>query len=129
MGAERRKLLRKNFSYYMRVMNERTGDLVGQIGDISSGGFKLESSKPIPLGETFSLRIDQTGEISHKSFITFTGRARWCQKDPYDPTIYNVGFQIVEMTPADYDIFVTMFNTYGIQKKIHHKTNSEYIWG
>lgn len=129
MGAERRKLDRKNFSYYMRVMNESTGDLVGQLGDISSGGFKLESSKPIPLGEVFFLRIDQTGEISQKSFITFKARTRWCQKDPYDPTIFNVGFQIVEMTPADYDIFVTMFNTYGVQQKIHHKTNTEYIWG
>ena len=129
MGAERRKLLRKNFSYYMRVMNERTGDLVGQLGDISSGGFKLESSKPIALGEIFYLRIDQTGEISKKSYITFKARPRWCQKDPYDPTIYNVGFQIVEMTPGDYDIFVTMFNTYGVQQKTNHKTNSEYIWG
>lgn len=129
MGAEKRKLIRKNFSYYMRVMNESTGDLVGQLGDISSGGFKLESSKPIPLGEVFYLRIDQTGEISHKSYITFKARTRWCQKDPYDPTIYNVGFQIVEMTPADFDIFVTMFNTYGVQQKAHHKTNSEYIWG
>lgn len=129
MGAERRQIVRKNFSYYMRVMNETNGDLVGQLADISSGGFKLESNKLIAPGENFFLRIDQTGEISNKSFITFRARARWCQKDPYDPTVYNVGFQIVEMSPADFDIFVTMFNTYGVQKKIHHKTNSEYIWG
>lgn len=129
MGAERRKIARKNFSYYMRVMNEHTGELLGQLSDISSGGFKLESNKPIGLGENFVLRIDQTGEISSKGFITFAARARWCQKDPYDPTVYNVGFQITEMTPADFDIFVTMFNTYGVQKKIHHKTNTEYMWG
>lgn len=129
MANEKRKLERKNFTYYMRVMNESTGDLIGQLGDISSGGFKLESAKPIPLGEVFFLRIDQTGEISQKSYITFKARTRWCQKDPYDPTIYNVGFQIVEMTPGDFDIFVKMFNTYGAQQKTHHKTNSEYIWG
>lgn len=129
MGSERRKLTRKNFSYYMRVMNEHTGDLIGQLSDISSGGFKLESAKPIAVGESFDLRIDQTGEISSKSYITFSARTRWCQKDPYDPTIYNVGFQITNMTPGDYDIFVTMFNTYGVQQKIHHKTNTDYIWG
>jgi c-di-GMP-binding flagellar brake protein YcgR len=129
MTKDKRKLERKNFSYYMRVMNEATGDLVGQLADISSGGFKMESSKPLTLGEEYRLRIDQTGEISHKGYITFTARTRWCQKDPYDPTVYNVGFQILEMTPADFDIFVTMFNSYGIQKKIHHKTNTEYIWG
>ncbi|HRJ75864.1 MAG TPA: PilZ domain-containing protein [Anaerolineales bacterium] len=129
MPTDKRKLTRKNFSYYMRVMNERTGVLVGQLGDISSGGFRLESDKPIAVGETFDLRIDQTGEISPKGYITFSARTRWCQKDPYDPTIYNVGFQIIDMTPADYDIFVQMFNTYGVQKQIHHKTNTEYIWG
>jgi hypothetical protein len=129
MANNKRKLERKNFSYYMRVMNERTGDLLGQLGDISSGGFRLESDKAIAVGEAFDLRIDQTGEISPKGYITFSARTRWCQKDPYDPTIYNVGFQIIDMTPADYDIFVQMFNTYGVQKKLHHKTTSEYIWG
>jgi len=129
MPTNKRKLMRKNFSYYMRVMNEHTGALMGQLGDISSGGFRLESDKPIAVGEVFDLRIDQTGEISPKGYIIFSARTRWCQKDPYDPTIYNVGFQIIDMTPADYDIFVQMFNTYGVQKQIHHKTNTEYIWG
>jgi hypothetical protein len=129
MSTKKRKLTRKNFSYYMRVMNERTGDLLGQLGDISSGGFRLESDKAIAVGETFDLRIDQTGEIAPKGYITFTARTRWCQKDPYDPTIYNVGFQIIDMTPADYDIFVQMFNAYGVQKQLHHKTNTDYIWG
>ncbi|KXK10720.1 MAG: PilZ domain protein [Chloroflexi bacterium OLB14] len=78
----------------MRVMNERTGDLMGQLGDISSGGFRLESDKPIAVGELFDLRIDHTGEISAKSYITFSARTRWCRKDPYDPTIYNVGFKL-----------------------------------
>lgn len=129
MSAERRKLSRKNFSYYMRVLDERTGNLIGQLSDISTGGFKLESTQPLQVGTTYQLRIDQTGEISAKSYITFAARIRWCQRDPYDPTIYNVGFQLLDMTPADYDIFVQMFNAYGIKKQTHHKTNSDYIWG
>lgn len=129
MGAEKRKLTRKNFSYYMRVMNEHNGDLVGQLADISSGGFRLESTKSLTVGENFDLRIDQTGEISSKSYITFSARTRWCQKDPYDPTIYNVGFQITRMTPGDFNIFVQLFNAYGVEQKIHRKTNTDYIWG
>lgn len=129
MAQEKRKLSRRNFSYYMRVLDERTGDLIGQIADISTGGFKLESSQRLPVGVAYRLRIDQIGDISPKSHITFDARTRWCQRDPYDPTIYNVGFQIVEMTPADYDIFVRMFNAYGVQQRAHHKSNSDYIWG
>lgn len=127
--SDNRKLERRNFTYYMRVMDEASGTLVGQILDISTGGFKLESSKPLPVGTVFSLRIDQTGQISPKSFIAFTARSRWCQRDPFDPTIYNVGFQLMNMTPSDYDVFVKMFNAYGAQRQAHHRSNSDYIWG
>lgn len=129
MASEKRKLPRRNFSYYMRVLKKDSGELIGQITDISTGGFKLESSKPLSINIDMELCIDQVNQISHKSFITFTARARWCDRDPYDPTIYNVGFQLLDMTPADYDIFVKMFNAYGEQKQSHHKTNSDYIWG
>lgn len=128
-NKSKRKLPRRNFSYYMRVLDKRTGDLVGQISDISTGGFKLESNTPVAVGLTLELCIDQMSQISEKSFIVFSARTRWCERDPYDPTIYNVGFQLLDMTPADYDIFVKMFNSYGEQKNAHHKTNSDYIWG
>lgn len=129
MASEKRKLQRRNFSYYMRVLNKDTGELIGQITDISTGGFKLESSKPLPKNVNMELCIDQVNQISAKSFIVFSACTRWCDRDPYDPTIYNVGFQLVDMTPADYDVFVKMFNSYGEQKRSHHKSNSDYIWG
>ncbi len=112
MGAERRKLSRENFSYYMRVMDGATGKLVGHISDISSGGFKLDSKDPVPLNKDFQLRIDHTGEISSKNYLILIGRAMWCQMDVLAPGMYNVGFKIVNITPGDYDIFLKMFNTY-----------------
>ena len=129
MANEKRKLPRRNFSYYMRVLKKDTGELIGQIIDISTGGFKLESSKPLPSNVQMELCIDQVNQISPRSYIVFSARTRWCDRDPYDPTIYNVGFQLVDMTPADYDVFVKMFNIYGEKKQAHHKTNTDYIWG
>ena len=115
MVIDRRQLSRRNFSYYMRVMDESTGKLVGHFSDISTGGFKLDSSRTVSINTNYRLRIDQTGEISNKSYITFTARARWCNVDAFDPNMYNVGFQIINMNPGDYDIFVKMFSTYGVQ--------------
>lgn len=129
MANNKRKLPRRNFSYYMRVLDKNTGELIGQISDISTGGFKLESSSPVAVGLAMELCIDQMSQLSERSFIVFSARTRWCERDPYDPTIYNVGFQLLDMTPADYDVFVKMFNAYGEQKQSHHKTNSDYIWG
>ncbi|HNM36884.1 MAG TPA: PilZ domain-containing protein, partial [Anaerolineales bacterium] len=59
MANEKRKLPRRNFSYYMRVLKKDTGELIGQIIDISTGGFKLESSKPLPSNVQMELCIDQ----------------------------------------------------------------------
>jgi hypothetical protein len=115
MVTERRQLSRRNFSYYMRVTDETTGMMIGHFSDISTGGFKLDSSKPVPINTDYRLRIDQTGEISNKSYITFKARARWCSIDVFDPNLYNVGFQIIEMNPGDYDVFVKMFSTYGVK--------------
>lgn len=129
MANNKRKLPRRNFSYYMRVLDKNTGELIGQISDVSTGGFKLESSSPVAVGLTMELCIDQMSQISERSFIVFSARTRWCERDPYDPTIHNVGFQLLDMTPADYDVFVKMFNAYGEQKQSHHKSNSDYIWG
>ena len=129
MVTDRRKLLRRNLSYYMRVLDEVSGKLIGHLSDISTGGFKLDCSRPVPLKKDFRLRIDQTNEISNKSYMSFSARAMWCQVDQIDPNTYNVGFQIVDMTPADYDIFIKMFNTYGKKNTPHHKSNSDYLFG
>jgi len=40
---ERRKRDRRDFSYYMRVMNENTGELVGHLADISISGFNWKA--------------------------------------------------------------------------------------
>jgi hypothetical protein len=128
VAEDKRKLQRRNFTYYMRVLDKMTGKLIGQISDISTGGFKIESAHPLPVGIELNLYIDQMNEISDKSYLAFTARTRWCQIDPYDPTVYNVGFQLVNMTPADYNIFVKMFNTYGSQKGAHQRSNSDYSW-
>ncbi len=123
MVSERRKLSRRNFSYYMRVMDDATGKLIGHLSDISTNGFKLDCQKPIPLKVDFRLRIDQTDQISTKSYMSFSARAVWCQLDQFDPNTYNVGFQIVNMTPSDYDIFLKMFNTYGMHKNSGQENN------
>jgi hypothetical protein len=113
MAVERRKLSRRNFSYYMRVLD----------------GFKLDCERPVPLNVDFRLRIDLTSEISNRSYISFTARAMWSQADQHNHNTYNVGFRIVNMPSADYDVFIKMFNTYGVKSVPHHKSNSNYLWG
>lgn len=116
MVAERRNLSRRTFSYYMRVMNEMTGEPVGHLADISTTGFKLDCKKPLPPNTNLKMRIEQMGGITNKSFMVFVARSKWCKRDEYDVSKYNVGFQLVNISQSDYDVFVKMFNTYGVQR-------------
>jgi len=129
MGAERRALDRRNFTHYMPVIDNQTGKLLGHLSDISTGGFKLDCSKPLTPKTDYQLRIDLTEEVSDKPFMVFAARVMWCKVDHIDPSVYNAGFKIENMTPSDYGVFIQMFNSYGTQKNPHRKTNSDYIWG
>jgi hypothetical protein len=124
--GEKRQLTRREFSLYMSVIDEGSGKTLGTLSDISTGGFKLESRTAIPLNVNLRLRIDHTHEISTKKYIAFTARARWCQRDQIDRFSYNIGFQIVDMTPSDYDIFVQMFNSYGTSRG--SEGHQDYFW-
>jgi c-di-GMP-binding flagellar brake protein YcgR len=124
---EQRKLDRRDFSHYLRLMNENTGELVGHLADISTGGFKMESKNPIGNNLDFLLRLDDTSDVADKDHLVFTARSRWCQRDPIDLTLYNVGFQIIDIAPEDLEIFIRIFEKHGSNSK-KNKNNLDYLW-
>jgi hypothetical protein len=117
--SERRNVERKEFSYYMRLVDNDTQELIGHLMDISSGGFKLDSQKPIPLNKDFRLRMDLTSEVANKPHMVFVARSKWCEVDPLDPFVYNVGFQLINIAPPDLNIINRMIEKYG--KKMDDK--------
>lgn len=110
---ERRNLARKVFSYYMQLIDHDTQELVGHLADISSGGFMLDSLSPIPPNKDFRFRLDLTSDVAHKSSMVFVARSKWCRVDPLDPFCYNVGFQLINISPGDVEIFNRMIDKYG----------------
>ena len=114
----------------MRILNEKTGQIVGYLTDISTGGFRLDCPEAVNPNMDFLLRIELTPEIASKNFMVFSARSRWCRPDRFDPTSYNVGFQIIEMTPGDLEIFSRMFEKYGTQssRSNNEKSDMDYLW-
>ena len=104
---------RKNFSYYVLIMDAKTKEIVGHLADISSGGFKLDTENPIPANKDFCFLINLPGEIASKPFMVFGAQSRWCQADPLDPCGYNVGYQLTQITPEDLKIINRMIERYG----------------
>ena len=108
---------RKDFSYYMQLIDQDKQELVGPLADISSGGFKLDSQNPIPPNMYYRFRLDLTSEVADKPSMVFVARSRWCQVDPLDPLCYNVGFQLINIAPGDLEIFNRIIEKYGTKKE------------
>ena len=115
--AKRQRQVRKDFSYYMQLIDHDTQEMVGHLADISSGGFKLDSQSPIPPNKDFRFRLGLINEVSDKPNIVFVARSKWCQVDPLDPFCYNVGFQLINISPGDLEIFNRMIERYGTKKE------------
>lgn len=128
--ADKRKIDRREFTYYMQVTDDITKQLIGYLTDISTGGFKLDSPKEIPPGQDFRMHIDLTADIADKNSMVFIARSKWCRPDHIDPNTYNIGFEIMNMSPSDMVIFQRMFDKYGSQNanRSKGKSSDDYMW-
>ena len=126
--SDKRKLNRRNFTYYMQVTDDTTKQLLGYLSDISTGGFKLDCDKQLPTGQDFRLQVQLTSEIADKTSMVFIARTKWCRPDHIDPTSFNVGFEIVNMAPSDMVIFQRMFEKYGTQNAMKTQNPNDYLW-
>ena len=111
--SQRNRPQRKDFSYYMLIMDAESKEVVGHLADISSGGFKLDTQKPVPANQDFRFLMNLPNEVASKPYMVFGARSRWCQVDPLDPCAYNVGYQLTHIFPEDLEIINRMMEKYG----------------
>ena len=112
--AERRGQERKDFSYWMQVVDNSNEEILGHLIDISHEGFRLQSQNPIPLKKDFRFGMEVPPDLADQPSIVFIARSKWCQIDPYDPAVYNVGFQLINISYGCYEIFKRMMEKYGM---------------
>ena len=110
---ERRNNNRRDFSYYMRVIDNQTQKLLGHMADISPRGFRIDSDHEIFPGTQFQVRLDVTSDIATKNFMVFNVVARWCRPDVFNPFTFNVGFELTAIDTMDMQIFQRMYEKYG----------------
>jgi hypothetical protein len=110
---ERRTTPRKKFSFYMRVLNDDTQEILGHMVEVGEIGLQLETTVPLPLQKDYYLRLELTPDLADRPFIIFIARTRWCKIDEIEPNLYHVGFEIGEIMPDDKEIFLRILAKYG----------------
>jgi PilZ domain len=110
---ERRKLKRRNISYYLPVWDNTTRKVIGQLIDINTAGLMIDSKTPIQAKMKYSLHVAFMEEVAGKPSLELTAQCKWCRPDPIQHYMYNVGFEIVDIAPEDLKVIQLIAEKYG----------------
>ena len=111
---DRRKLRRKYLAFFTRVFDRNSGQLLGHLADLTAEGMMIISEKPLRTDETYTLEMDLSGAFFEKERLNFRAESIWCKPD-IDPTFYNTGFRLINMSTDDIDIIERIIQEYGIR--------------
>jgi hypothetical protein len=103
ISQERRKHKRWNLVFSIPVVETSTQQTIGQMEEISLGGFRLNSHHEIPVGNDYHLGLITNPDSIEMEFVGFIARSKWCQtkKYDYDQSQFSVGFDIINIAPQD----------------------------
>jgi hypothetical protein len=93
-----RRQERTRLIYHLRVFDARRKKLIGQLVDITPEGIALIGETAVPVGRTYSLRMDLPRNLMAEGHITFSAESKWCTRDTTEG-FYSMGMRIVKMTP------------------------------
>jgi hypothetical protein len=111
--AERRRAQRQKISYYLQVMDSATQKILGNLADISTVGIMIDGRQAMPAGQEILVRMDTTPEVANVLHIDFTARVKWCQVDNFKPGIFDIGLEIVSISPANAEVLGRIAEKYG----------------
>lgn len=94
---------RKNTDAQMVVVDLNSGDHIGNLLNISNGGFMLLSPSPIELDKLYRLEIRLSHEINGKSTIQLGADSLWSNALNDDKHFWT-GFQIIDISGEDQHI-------------------------
>jgi hypothetical protein len=112
-AQERRKLKRWIISYYLSIVDNKTQQVIGHLVDLSPAGLLMDSKIPIPINQTFYLRLDFMEDINGSASLQITARSIWCRQDEIQPMVYNAGFEISALSAADLETVNLIVKKYG----------------
>ncbi|HPH94231.1 MAG TPA: PilZ domain-containing protein [Anaerolineaceae bacterium] len=108
---ERRKLTRNHLIHYLRVFNRDTGELLGNMVDISPEGFLLLSDHPIPINTALKFRMEFPEEFMGKKRLDFEAHSVWFKAD-VNPDLFATGFKIESLDQTDRKILESLISEY-----------------
>lgn len=109
--ANRRQTVRKRPSYYMEVVDERTGYSAGTLVNLSLTGLMLSSGEPIETDAFFQFGLTIPDPIGGEYVLGVDARSIWCRHNLHTNE-YDTGFQMINLDNETENIIVEAMNDY-----------------
>lgn len=93
MSIDSRILKRRQLVYYLKLYDVDSGELVGNLVDITTRGCKIISKEPLPEGTNMALRLDVPEGYYELESIVMQGTTLWTRPD-VNPDFYVTGFEV-----------------------------------
>ena len=106
-----RKSNRCRLTQYLRVFDRKTGELLGQLENISVEGIMLSGDKVLEEGKICHMWMDLPSDMSDCIQITFNARIVWSSKYT-NADLYNTGFQFTKINEQNIELIKRLIEAY-----------------
>ncbi len=108
MTMERREDDRKLILADIKVINLKTNETIGHVGNFAGDGFMLISPEEIGTRDFYRVQLRLPRRIVGKDKLEFNARCRWCRK--LADFIYNSGFEFISPLAEDVQLIEYWFH-------------------
>jgi len=108
---ERRIQPRKHVSYYLKIYDKKTGELIGQLIDFTTQGMRILSRNPVVTDTDYKLRLDVSPLMNGEQAV-FDARCIWQEKE-FTSDTYNCGFEILKISKKNSSIIEQLRDQFG----------------
>lgn len=109
--SEKRKFNRIHLIHYLRLFDRKTGNLIGNLVDLTSEGLQLISETPIDPGTVLHIRMEFPEEVDGERELHLNAEAVWCDHQ-LDPDLFSVGCKLIPVTPTKVTIIRDLISNY-----------------
>lgn len=103
MSSDKRKKVRKEITTRLAVVDVNTGNVIGDLADISCEGFMVLTRQPVPMNSVFQLSLALPKVIQGVDTAYFGAESLWCNPSD-DAEHYWIGFHIIDISTQDDEV-------------------------
>ena len=116
ISDDRRRQDRKLLTFFSRIVDRKTGRLVGYLADLTTGGALLIGERPVETNTMLHLRMDLPEDFDSGEHLEFNAIAMWCSPDD-DPDFYKIGLRLSDIPWGELAIIERVINNYGFSTR------------